>query len=331
MKSRTWEVRSRNGIWLPQIEWHLDAHRPASRSVISHAHFDHVARHGEAVCTTRTAALIATRGARLGKKVREVAFHEPVKLTPAASATLIPAGHVLGSAQVLIEHPEFGRLLYTGDFKTRPSRTAENCEVPAADVLIMESTFARPHYQFPPADQTMARAIEFCQEAIRENKIPVLLGYSLGRSQEILHHLQDANLPIMLHPRAEAVTRTYEKFGYSFPAYTSLAPMMAPGHVVIAPSQALKSELFTALHPRRTAVLTGWALDESARFRSGADAAFPLSDHADYPELLDFVERVNPGIVYTVHGFAAEFAADLRSRGREAWALGKTNQLELGL
>ncbi len=325
-----WEVRSRNGIWLPQIEWHLDAHRPARRAIITHAHSDHVARHGEAICTSRTARLIAARGASPGQKVRNLDFNESVAITPMATAKLVPAGHVLGSAQVLIEHSDFGRLLYTGDFKTRPSRTVENCARPAADVLIMETTFARPHYVFPPAEKTMQRAIAFCRDTLAAGEIPVLLGYSLGRSQEILSHLAGAGLDIMLHPRVEAVTRVYEEIGYSFPSYTSLAPLMASGHVIIAPQQALKSELFEAISPIRTAVLTGWALDEQTHYRSRTDAAFPLSDHADYPELLAFVEAVQPQRIFTVHGFATEFAADLRSRGWDAWALGRTNQLELG-
>jgi len=327
----TWDVRSRNGVWLPGIEWHLDAHRPAKRAIISHAHFDHVARHEESICTRQTAELIAARGARPGKQVRVVEFDEPVQITPSTTATLLPAGHVLGSAQVLLEHPDWGRLLYTGDFKTRPSLTAEPCAQPQADVLIMETTFGQPHYVFPPAAETMAAAIAFCRDALSENCIPVLLGYSLGRSQEILAHLIEADFPIMLHPRVEAVTRVYEKLGYNFPRYTSFAPMFAAGHVIMAPSQALQSEAFVNISPRRTAVLTGWALDESTRYRSRSDAAFPLSDHADYPELLAFVEAVNPQRVYTVHGFATEFAATLRSRGRDAWALGKNNQLELGL
>jgi len=78
-------------------------------------------------------------------------------------------------------------------------------------------------------------------------------------------------------------------------------------------------------------VLTGWAIDESARYRYGCDAAFPVSDHAGYNDLLEFVEKVNPKRVFTVHGFAAELAATLRQRGIEAWALGRTNQLELAL
>jgi len=327
----TWEVRSRNGIWLPQIEWHLDAHRPAQRAIISHAHFDHVARHGESICTHTTAKLIAVRGAKPGDQVKTVDFGETINITPTAQATLWPAGHVLGSAQVQIEHPDFGRLLYTGDFKTRRSRTVERCAQPPADVLIMETTFAREHYVFPPAEETMAAAISFCRESLNEGAVPVLVGYSLGRSQEILAHLAEADLPIMLHPRVAAVTRAYEELGYTFPAYTSLAPMFAPGHVIIAPQQALRSGPLASLAPLRTAVLTGWAMDDATRYRSPTDAAFPLSDHADYPELVAFVEAVQPQRVYTVHGFATEFAADLRSRGWDAWALGKTDQLELGI
>lgn len=325
-----WEVQSRNGIWLPQIEWHLDAHRPAQRAIISHAHFDHVARHGESICTHKTAKLIEVRGAKPGQQVRTVEFGETIAITPTATATLLPAGHVLGSAQVLIEHPDFGRLLYTGDFKTRPSRTVEACAQPEADVLIMETTFGRPHYVFPPAEKTMQEAIAFCREALEEDCIPVLIGYSLGRSQEMLAHLAEANLPIMLHPRVESVTRSYEKLGYTFPTYTSFAPMFASGHVIIAPQQAMQSEAMTQISPLRTAVLTGWAMDQATRYRSRTDAAFPLSDHADYPELLAYVDKVKPQRVLTVHGFATEFAADLRSRGWDAWALGKNNQLELG-
>ncbi|MCF3648213.1 MBL fold metallo-hydrolase RNA specificity domain-containing protein [Synoicihabitans lomoniglobus] len=324
-----WQVKSRNGIWLPQIDWWLDAHKPAPRSVISHAHADHVARHGEAICTPATAALIEARSGKPKSPPRTIEFDCPISLTPTATLTLVPAGHVLGSAQALISHPEYGRLLYTGDFKLRPSGTAETCATPAADVLIMETTFARSHYVFPPAETVFRDVIAFCRETLAQGEIPVLLGYSLGRSQEILHGLSDADLPLMLHPMVEKVTRVYESHDVTFPAYTSFAPMFAPGHVIITPAQALKGELFSAVGPIRTAVLTGWAIDTATRYRHACDAAFPLSDHAGYEDLLEFVRRVNPRRVYTVHGFADEFAATLRQRGIDAWALGRNNQLEL--
>ena len=89
--------------------------------------------------------------------------------------------------------------------------------------------------------------------------------------------------------------------------------------------------MVTRIKNRRTAVLTGWAVEPGSRFRYGCDAAFPLSDHADYEDLLRYVELVKPRRVLTLHGFAAEFAADLRRRGVEAWALTGENQLELQL
>jgi Cft2 family RNA processing exonuclease len=99
--------------------------------------------------------------------------------------------------------------------------------------------------------------------------------------------------------------------------------------LVFPPSAA--SDALEKVRPRRTAVLTGWAMDSGAKYRYGCDAAFPFSDHADYDELLRYVELVQPRRVLTVHGFASEFAADLRRRGIEAWALAGENQLELAL
>jgi Cft2 family RNA processing exonuclease len=100
---------------------------------------------------------------------------------------------------------------------------------------------------------------------------------------------------------------------------------------VVCPPQARNSEWLRKIEPRRTAMITGWAIERGAMFRYGCDAAFPLSDHADFPDLLRFVELVQPRRVYTVHGYAEEFAQTLRERGVEAWALGVDNQLEFAL
>jgi len=93
----------------------------------------------------------------------------------------------------------------------------------------------------------------------------------------------------------------------------------------------VRSTVIPALPKHRIAAVTGWALDSGAIYRYQCDAAFPLSDHADFPDLIEFVKRVQPRLVFTVHGFAREFAATLRALGTEAWALGEDNQLELGL
>ena len=111
-------------------------------------------------------------------------FGRTHELTPDCHVTLVPAGHIIGSAQFLAES-EHGRLLYSGDFKLRPGRAAEVCAVPRADILIMETTFGLPKYRLPPAEGVIADMVRFCRETLAAGAVPVLLGYSLGKAQEI--------------------------------------------------------------------------------------------------------------------------------------------------
>ncbi|HYP16972.1 MAG TPA: ATP-dependent DNA ligase, partial [Opitutus sp.] len=133
----------------------------------------------------------------------------------------------------------------------------------------------------------------------------------------------------MLHPQTHRLTKVYEEFGLTFPPYREFNATELAGHVVICPPQSRDSSFVRKIPHRRTAVVTGWATDPGAIYRYQCDAAFPLSDHADFPDLLRFVEAVQPRRVLTLHGFAAEFARTLRDRGIEAWAIGEDNQLEL--
>ncbi len=331
-----WDVQFRNGLHLPQLDWWLDAHHPVARSFVSHAHFDHLAAHREVLLSPGTAALMRARlPDRVGDRVeRLLPFGEISPLSadhPDVAVSLHPAGHIHGSAMILLEHAAHGRLLYTGDFKLRPGRSAEPCAPPPADLVIMETTYGRPHYALPPTEAVLADVIAFCRAALEDGDTPVLFGYSLGKSQEILSALAGAALPVMLHPQTLKLTRVYESLGLAFPPYAAFAADTCAGHVVICPPQAANAPFVRKIPRRRTAVLTGWALDPGARFRYQCDAAFPLSDHADYPDLLRFVELTQPRRVLTLHGFASDFARDLRERGIEAWAINQDNQLEITL
>jgi len=136
----------------------------------------------------------------------------------------------------------------------------------------------------------------------------------------------------MLHEAVWKMTALHRDLNANFPRGSKrFRASAAKGHVIVFPPNAAKSADLEKIGARRTAILTGWAIDSSAKYRSRCDEAFPLSDHADYDELLCYVELVQPKRVLTVHGFAAEFAADLRRRGIEAWALAQENQLELKL
>ena len=323
-----WEIHHRKGLWLPQVGWWLDAQMRTTRSFVSHAHGDHIARHQEVLCTAATARMLAARlpGRR---EFNILPFGKSYGLDFGATATLHPAGHILGSSQILLESPEHGSLLYTGDFKLRPSLAAEQCATPRADMLIMETTFGLPQYVFPPESEVIASIIAFCRQALVDGANPVLLCYSLGKSQEVLRALAPAGLPVMLHDDTLRLTRICEQLGLKFPAYRGFSSEEAGGHVVICPPHG--QGMLSHLPARRTAVITGWAMDSGTIYRSRCDAAFPLSDHAGYDDLLAFVERVQPKRILTLHGFAREFARTLRERGWDALAIGQGNQLEFKL
>ena len=324
-----WEIQQvRRSLFLPQVDLWLDARFSTPCAFVSHAHFDHLAAHQKIICSQGTARLTGERMKTSANfDILPFAVSHPFR---DATLCLYPAGHIFGSSQLWIER-EGESLLYTGDFKLQESRSAEKCATPAADVLIMETTFGLPRYQFPPAEKVLADIVHFCRQTLEDGEVPVLFAYSLGKSQELLRGLADAVLPLMLHPQTFKLTCVYEALGISFPPYREFSAPECPGHVVLCPPQSNGSSWIRKIHRRRTAAVTGWALDAGAVYRYQCDAAFPLSDHADYPDLLRFVEAVKPKKILTTHGFAREFARDLRNRGYEAWAIGLDNQLELPL
>ncbi|HUL51529.1 MAG TPA: MBL fold metallo-hydrolase [Candidatus Nitrosotalea sp.] len=323
------------GIHLPALQLWLDPRRAqtgADRVFVSHAHSDHTGAHREVILSAPTSRLMHARIG--GKRVEHVIpFGERRSFESNRvrwQITLLPAGHILGSAMSLIE-VEGESLLYTGDFKLRPGLSAERCEPRHADVLIMETTFGRPEYQFPANGEVMNKVIQFCRETIDRNETPMLMSYSLGKSQELLQGLADADLPILLHESIHKLTRIYEHFGQSFPPYDLIEGGTPAGHVLICPPMSKSAAAVREQSPVRTAVVTGWAMDPGCRFRFGADAAFPLSDHADFPELVELVRRVSPRRVHTLHGFAADFAWTLRDLGFDARSLVGQEQLTLHL
>jgi Cft2 family RNA processing exonuclease len=326
----SWRVETHKGLKLPQIDWALDAVIPVARSFISHAHSDHIASHKEIVCSKATARLLRER-IRGKRTIHALNYHTPEQLTADASITLYPAGHILGSAQSLIHHAEYGKLLYTGDFKLNAGLAAEACEVPQADVLIMETTFGLPKYIFPSPEEVFSQLITFCKETLASGLNPIILAYNLGKAQEVLKGLVSSGIPVMIHEQGYRFCKIYEELGMELPPYSRFDPASVSGHVVICPPHIRRSSFLKHIPAHRIAVATGWALDKNAIYRYGCHAAFALSDHADYAELLAYVKKVNPKRVLTVHGFAREFAETLRLQGIEAWEAGKDNQLDLPL
>jgi Cft2 family RNA processing exonuclease len=222
-------------------------------------------------------------------------------------------------------------LLYTGDFKLREGRSSERCEPVHARTLVMETTYGRPRYLFPPTEEVLASILHFCRTSLDAGITPVLISYSLGKAQEILISLFKANLPIQLHASSARLTEIYADLGYQFPRWTLLDPETARGHVIITPTARPLLSAQPGIGPLRIASLSGWALDRRWPKTNENQPRFALSDHADFSDLVRFVKEVRPQRVFTLHGFAADFARYLRRQGMEAYALSEDDQLELSL
>jgi DNA ligase-1 len=322
------DVRYERGVFLPRQNLWLDPWDAKDFAFVSHAHSDHIAPHREIIVSERTARLMQAR--MPGERLEHILPFGERRRVHGLNVTLLPAGHIFGSAQIMVE-TESTSLLYTGDFKLRPGRSAEAAEWKQADTLIMETTYGLPRYRLPPTEQVIEQIVAFCRDALEEGEVPVLLGYSLGKAQEILCALDGAGLTPMLHGSVFAMTRIYEQFGQAFCKYVRYNANDVAGKVLICPPSANRSRMLEKIPRKRVAMISGWAVDPGAIYRYQVDAAFPLSDHADYSDLVRYVELVQPKRVLTLHGFAAEFARDLRDRGMEAWALSAENQMELML
>ena len=307
----------------------LDAHRRSECAFVSHAHGDHIARHERTIATPATVALMRHRlGTRRSKgEALPVAYRKPFGLSE-LTLELFPAGHVLGSAQLRVTRNGVA-LGYSGDLCLEPTLTAEDAEVVECDVLVLESTFGLPRYVFPPKREVLLQIRRFVDDALADGLTPVLLGYALGKAQEILKYLGEAGYRCRAHPVVHAVNKVYQAEGIALPGVEPLGPDgPAPGEVVVAPPHLARTSSILRIARRRTAILTGWALDGRRGFR-GVDAAFPLSDHADFPSLVRYARATGASRVLTVHGYARELAAALRREGIRAEPLVEREQLEL--
>lgn len=322
------EVRQRRGIHLPEADLWLDPRHGVGRAFVSHAHADHVARHRLSLGSELTQRLVRARFGDTGE-FRALPL-ETEHDWDAWKLRLLPAGHIPGSAMLHLTRPSDGAsLLYTGDFKLSHGLSTEPCALAPAEVLIMECTFGRPQFRFPPREQTLDAVRQWVRETLEDGGIPVLFGYALGKAQEILRLLAGTGHPVMLHKAVFDMTEGLAPQLGPLPDYRLFDPSEAAGHVLVFPPGTQRSQALRRLKTCRTAMLSGWALQPGARYRYQVDEVFPLSDHADYEELLAAVETVQPRRVWLVHGPTREFAADLRARGWEAWSLEQADQLEL--
>ncbi len=297
----------------------LDPHGQvdADYTFVSHAHMDHMDARPTAakvLASEETWMLARARGVELGRGRQA---------TP-RGVKLLDSGHILGSRALLIED----ELLYTGDAAGRERAFLGACKTRKAKVLITETTFGRKRYQFPVLDETVKRVNEMVSRAFDKGRPVVLMGYPLGKSQ-VLSYLFSCWTPLYLHESVASMNEIYRSSGVELKDGSvidrTLEGLPQGPWLMVAPIMGPRNKVVTRLRKEfgaMTAVFSGWAMDPGYAYSLGADSAFPISDHCDYSELMRLVRSVSPETVYTTHGFASEFASDLRKEGFDARPLG---------
>jgi len=311
------------GLYAPGLDLFLDPTKPVPRAFVSHAHGDHAGAGtmGELYASRQTAELMQ---ARFGvENACPLDWDAPIQLdTPlgAASITIAPAGHTLGAAQLVADTPE-GRLVYSGDYQSGGGLTHAAGAPIRCDVLVIESTFGLPIFRFPPRQEVRARIVTWCQERLRAGESPVLLAYALGKGQELARALGDAQIPVMAHGAIHKMAMVYERLGVPMPLLRRYDRADTDPAVLLVPPRARTQPIVKKRKKPCIGYVSGWALIDAARERFDADAVFPLSDHADFDDLVETVERSGAARVYVTHCSAEPLASILRARGVEASAV----------
>lgn len=301
------------GLFLLPSRIAVDVTRRQAIGFVSHAHMDHAAKHALALCTQPTANMLQHR---LGNVTTRVLPYGQAEEIAGLRLTTLPAGHILGSAMLHAEHDQ-GTLLYTGDFRLGPSATAEPAELRQADYLIMECTFGHPQYRLPPREVVVEMLIEKVTQAIARGATPVISAYVLGKSQEVTKILTSHGIGVLQHPSVFEMSEVYQTAGCDLGDYRRYEGRPVPGCAVIVPPQrGGPASLPGAVHVERIHV-TGWAMDAKRRQKAPRDHWIPLSDHADFDQLLSAVEQVSPKTVFCTHG-PKSFVGELCRRGHDA-------------
>ena len=317
----------RGGLHLSGTVLALDARRKGELSFVSHAHADHIARHDRVIATAPTLRLMAHRLGALEGPL-SAPYNRPFALGP-LTLELLPAGHILGSAQLRVTRPDGRRIVYTGDLNLTPAFTAEPAQVASCDTLVIESTFGHPRYAFPDRAQVLGAVDAWVRATLERGATPVLLGYALGKAQEVICSLTRAGHAVVAHSSICDISALYREFGVEVGPVRRFDNTWKPGEVAVFPPHAWRFQRLNRPWPRETAVLTGWAVDAGTARRYGADVAFPVSDHADCAALVEYARATGATEVVTHHGFARELAQALSAVGLDARVLGKPKQLSL--
>ncbi len=312
------------GLYCPPGDFYVDPVRPVARAVITHGHADHArAGHGAVLATPQTLAIMAERyGADFAGATQAGAYGEAVARDD-VEVTLVPAGHVLGSAQAVVRWKGL-TCVVSGDYKRRRDPTCPGFEPVPCEVFISEATFGLPVFRHPPAEQEIARLLRSVAQF--PERTHLVGAYALGKAQRVIALLREAgwDRTIYVHGALERLNRLYQAHGVDLgplaPA-TSTTKGDFAGEIVIAPPSALQDRWSRRFADPVTAFASGWMRIRARARQRGTELPLILSDHADWDELTATVDELRPGELWITHGREEALARWSQSHGVAARAL----------
>jgi putative mRNA 3-end processing factor len=320
-------ILRREGLYCPAGEFFIDPWRPVPRAVITHAHADHARRgHRHYLASAQGAGVLR---ARLGGiDLQTLRWGQGLRVN-GVRISLHPAGHVLGAAQVRIEHRGAvwvvsGDYFLDGHDESDPHPTCTPFEAQRCHCFITESTFGLPLYRWRRRAELAAEVNAWWAANAAAGRTSLLMGYSFGKAQRLLAMADPSIGPITVHPAVEPLNRAYRAEGITLPATCTLESLDAASRrraLVIAPPGVQDGPWARALGPAdqvRTAFASGWMQLRGRRRREGLDRGFAISDHADWPGLVRAIAATGAERVIVTHGAEAVMVRWLREQGLQA-------------
>ena len=313
------------GLYCPAGDFHVDPHRAVPRAIITHGHSDHARRGSSSyVCHHHSGPILA---ARLGEDCprQTVAYGECLTIGR-ARVSLHPAGHVLGSAQIRVEVA--GEVwVVSGDYKCQSDLTCADFEPVKCHTFITESTFALPIYQWRPPSEVFAEINNWWRANQAAGKTSVLFAYTLGKAQRLIAGVDHSIGPMAVHDSVAELLPAYHAAGIPLPPTLPLTPdnivKLKGNGLIIAPQSAF-TEL-SVFAPLATGSASGWQRVPGRRTSPLVQRGFVLSDHADWPGLLEAIAATGATSIGVTHGYTAQLVRYLREvKDLDAWTVGET-------
>ncbi|WP_371193942.1 ligase-associated DNA damage response exonuclease [Glaciecola sp. SC05] len=320
-----WIKTDSNGLYCSALDAYIDPMQPVKRAIVTHGHADHARPgHGEVFATPQTLQIMQIRyGDDFCETPRALPYGKTVNIKK-GQLHFAPAGHILGSAQAVIDFAQH-RLVLSGDYKRHYDPTCEAFEVTPCDVFVTEATFGLPVFKHPNIDDEMQKLLDSMQ--LFADRCHLVGVYALGKCQRLMLSLRGLGYskPIYLHGALIKLCEFYQSQGVDLGAWipvTEVSDLKSlKGELVLAPPSALSDRWSRKLPNVMTAMASGWMQIRARSKQRRAELPLIISDHCDWPELIQTITQVNPREVWVTHGREQALVHQAQKMGYKAKAL----------